>query len=141
MEISEISLDYLFKLIKKNFILICLTGLAGLTAAFSVSYFAIPSVYVSTLKFYVSLPATESGENDLNNLNYAQKVVNTYVQILQTNQFNTTLQQRSGLNYSSKDIGDMISYSLLSNTEVFKIEVSAKDPNVAKQLADYIAEL
>jgi capsular polysaccharide biosynthesis protein len=139
---QEISLSQLLKLIRKNIILILLCAIIGFVGAFSISKFLIPKTYVSTVKLYVSAPETsQNSTSDINALNYAQKVVNTYIEMLQTNSFYQKVIDECKLNYSIEDFKKQVAFSSLNDTEVFQAQVSVHDPNEAKTIADAITKL
>lgn len=138
----EISLEQLYAIFRKNILCIILCALIGFMGAYSISKFAIPKTYVSSVKLYVSEP--NSGQNsisDINALNYAQKVVNTYIEMLQTNNFYQQVIDESKTNYAVKDFGKMVKFSSLNETEVFQAQVSSHNPNEAKTIADAITKL
>jgi Capsular polysaccharide biosynthesis protein len=138
----EISMDQLFRLIKKNMVLILLFAVVGCAGAYAVSSVLIPKTYISTLKLYVSSPGASKGSTtDINELNYAQKVVNTYIEMLETNSFYQKVIDSAGLNYSPEQLKEKITFSSLNNTEVFSAQVSANKPEQAKAIADVIADL
>lgn len=139
---QEISLNQLLKLTRKNISLILLCTIIGFVGAFSISKFVVPKTYVSTVKLYVSAPETnQNSTSDINALNYAQKVVNTYIEMLQTNSFYKKVIDESNLGYTVQDIKKMVVFSSLNDTEVFQAQVSAHDPNEAKTIADTITKL
>lgn len=138
----DISLKQLYKLIQRNIFLILLCAFIGFAGAFSISKFVIPKTYVSTVKLYVSAPQTsQNSGSDINALNYAQKVVNTYIEMLQTNSFYQKVVDESKLSYTVENVKKMVAFSSLNDTEVFQAQVSAPDPNEAKTIADVITKL
>jgi capsular exopolysaccharide synthesis family protein len=66
---------------------------------------------------------------DLNELNYAQKVVTTYISFLQTKKFYDQVIEESNLRLSSEQLKAMTNVESINNTEIFEIRVSSMDPN------------
>jgi capsular polysaccharide biosynthesis protein len=141
----DITLKDFLSILKKNSMFIIICTLAGLAAAFSIAKFAIRPTYVSTVKLYVyTKEASTRPSNDydnLNNLNYAQKIVNTYIEMLRTNSFYKLVKDNSSLDYSIDELKDMIKFEVLNDTEVFQVSVSSHKPEDSKQIADSITSL
>jgi len=138
----DISLEELFRLIRKNILLIIICAMIGSGGAFSISKFAISKTYISTVKLYVSTPeSSQDSTVNFNALNYAQKVVNTYIEMLKTDSFYKKVMDQSKVNYTVDNFRKMVTFSALNNTEVFQAQVSARDPNEAKTIADAITTL
>jgi capsular polysaccharide biosynthesis protein len=140
----EISLKDLFVLLKKNLVFLLCCSLAGCTLAFLFFRFMVKPTYISNVELYVytkesSMPA--ENYNSLNDLNYAQKIVNTYIEMLRTNSFMKEVKENTDLNYSIDDLKKMIKFTVLNDTEVFQVSVSSHKPEDAKQIADTITGL
>lgn len=139
----EITLPQFMKIIRKHLIAVLIFMFVCGIAAFAISKFVMAKNYISTVKLYVFTSAAEADNysTDINELNYAQKVVNTYIEMLQTNSFLENVREQSGVNMKLDDFKKAVTFSTLNDTEVFQAEVSANDPNVAKKIADTISEL
>ncbi|HEX2986193.1 MAG TPA: Wzz/FepE/Etk N-terminal domain-containing protein [Caproiciproducens sp.] len=140
----ELSVKDLFRIIRKNFILLLICGLIGLGGSYSISRYLMHPTYISTVKLYVYTKgdSTQSANyNYLNDLNYAQKVVNTYIEMLRTNSFYKSVKDKANLDYSIDELKDMISFSVLNDTEVFQVSVSSHKPEEAKNIADTVTAL
>ena len=140
----EISLTDLFALLKKNLVFLVCCSLAGCVLAFLIFRFAVKPTYVSNVELYVytkesAVPA--DNYNSLNDLNYAQKIVNTYIEMLRTNSFIKEVKENTNLDYSISDLKKMIKFTVLNDTEVFQVSVSSHKPKDAKQIADTITSL
>jgi capsular polysaccharide biosynthesis protein len=139
----DISLKDFLKLCAKNYIFILLCAAAGLVCAFSISVFLLKPTYISSVKLYVYVRGTapNSQYNSLNDLYYAQKVVNTYIEMLRTDSFYKSVKERSEANYPIEDLKKMIQFAILNDTEVFQVSVSSHNPEEAKRIADTVMEL
>lgn len=140
----DITLKDLMKLLSKNLILIAVCALAGMAVSFSIFKFLVKPTYVSTVKLYVYTKGDAAGldnYNNLNDLNYAQKIVNTYIEMLRTDSFFKAVKDKSSLDYSVDDLKEMIQFSVLNNTEVFQVSVSSHRPEDAKKIADTVTGL
>lgn len=139
----EFSLKDLLKLFAKSLKLILICAVIGLIGAFSIFKFLVKPVYVSSVKLYVYVKdsASNTQYSSLNDLNYAQKVVNTYIEMLRTDSFYKSVKDNSKVSYPIEELSKMIQFNILNGTEVFQISVSSHDPEEAKKIADTVTEL
>lgn len=140
----NITLKDLMKLLSKNLLLLAACALVGAAVSFAVFKFVVKPNYISTVKLYVYTKddGVSIGEyNNLNDLNYAQKIVNTYIEMLRTDSFFKAVKDKAALDYSVEDLKQMIQFSVLNNTEVFQVSVSSHRPEDAKQIADTVTSL
>ncbi|MHB8962493.1 MAG: YveK family protein [Saccharofermentanales bacterium] len=139
MELSI--LDILSILLKRMWIIL-ISAVVGLSGAFIISAFLIAPTYTSSCVMYVN---PNQGEQDqagtYNELQYAQKLVNSYLVILQNSVFLDQVAEKSGLGYSAVQIRDMISLSSINNTEFFEVKIAAPSAQDAYELVGKIAEL
>lgn len=141
----DITLKDFFSILRKNLLFIIICSLVGFAGAFSIAKFAIQPTYVSTVKLYVytkdDSERRSSDYNNLNDLNYAQKIVNTYIEMLRTNSFYKTVKDNSSVDYSVEELQNMIKFEVLNDTEIFQVSVSSHKPEEAKKIADTITDL
>lgn len=136
----DITIKEVFDLLKKSIVFILITAIVFATGSFFVSGFLIPKTYTSNIKLYVETTTSENA-NNYNNLNYAVALVNTYIEMLQTNTFYTQVSEDLNNAYSPDEISKMISFSPLNGTEVFEATIKAYSPIGAKQVADSVAKI
>lgn len=138
----EISIKDIFRIFKRGLWIIVTTAVVFGIIAFGYSKFFIQKTYTSQVKLYVE--TTKSGEssyNDLSSYNYATSLVNTYIEMLQTNNFYDKVANNLDNKYTAAQIGSMISFNNESETEVFTASVKAKTPTEAKIIADSVASV
>ncbi|MDR2939031.1 MAG: hypothetical protein LBV08_01785 [Clostridiales bacterium] len=142
MEYDEISLKSLFDLLVKNIIVIVLSGIAGLVLALVVTTLVIDKEYESNVKLYVYAPSgLQTSSQDVNALNYAQKIVNTYIQMLDARSFYGQILADTNLSYTEEQLMSMVTFSVLNSTEVFEATVVTTDPEESKLIADSITKI
>lgn len=137
----ELSLEQVISILFKNIIFIIICSIIFLAGAFIISEYFIKPTYVSSVKMYV-VPGDASDmvvKQNINDLNYAQKVVNTYIEILKTNSFFDKIAESTGLGFSTEDLKNMVSFKVLNNTEIFQVDVTTQSPTYSKFIADSIA--
>jgi capsular exopolysaccharide synthesis family protein len=141
-DVTEISLQQLIGLLLKNKLLLFLSAVLGVVIALAITVFVLKNQYESTVKLYVYVPAAEqqTSSQDLNAINYAQKVVNTYIQMLDTRSFYTKISDAVGLPaYTPAEMQSMIKFSVLDTTEVFQAAVTSEAPEDSLTIAQAIA--
>ena len=139
----EITLPQLLKLLRKKLSAILACMLIVGIVVFGVSEFVMEKTYVSTVKLYVFTPASSAnnGNENINELNYAQKVVNTYIEMLETSSFFENVEKKAGVDLPLEKFNKMVTFTTLNDTEVFEASASASSPEEAKKIADAISSL
>lgn len=136
----EISFKYIFNIIKKSTAVILVVSLLFAVCSFFVTSFFIKKTYTATVKLYVSTDnKSSSGYDDLNSYNYASKLVATYIQMLNTNNFFTNVSEELSEKYTATELKSMITFTGIDNTEVFEASVVSDSPTEAKKIADAVA--
>lgn len=137
----EFSFKDILHIIRKNIVFMLVVSLViGAGAYFATKLFVRPT-YTSTIKLYVN-PKTNgnSSYDDINSHNYAQKMVATYIEILNTTSFRNEVAKELPDNYTEAFLKKAITYSEVTDTEVFSATVSCDDPIEAKTVADAVAK-
>ena len=79
---------------------------------------------------------------NLNDINASQKLVNTYIVILQNDRIMEQVAKRCDLIYDElKDIKKMFAMKAVNNTEVFSVTVTSKSPELSARMANTMAEM
>jgi capsular polysaccharide biosynthesis protein len=72
-------------------------------------------------------------------MNYAMKMMNTYIEMFQTNSFNQTvandINENLGTNYSASEIADALTFETVSDTSLFKVTATTTDATKSYQIA------
>lgn len=129
----EFSMKEIIALLTKRFVLIALCTLAGLATFFIINRYVTKPSYTASVQMYVSSTETATTAN-LNELNYAQKVVTTYINFLQTKVFYKQVIEESHMNYTQAQLKKMTTIQSVNNTEIFQISVTSYDPEDSYQL-------
>lgn len=136
----EFTLKELIDVIMKRMIFILIAIIVCLCSFFLYSKFIIKPSYTATLQMYVN-PISNESIASLNDINYAQKLVNTYINFLQTNTFYNQVSEASDLNYTQKQIKLMTQIKAIDNTEIFSISVTTHNPNDSYNLVILMEEI
>lgn len=136
----EFTVKEVIELLRKRFLIIVIGTLVGFSSFYIFSQYIAKPYYTASVQLYVN-PATADPMENLNELNYAQKVVNTYINFLQTKVFYQRILEETGLDYSLQQLKDMTKISAVGNTEIFQIQVTAYDREDAYILTKAMQEI
>ncbi|MDF2512425.1 MAG: hypothetical protein K0S04_2291 [Herbinix sp.] len=136
----EYSLADILAIMMKHFLVIVVCTFIGFVSFFVVNRYITDPSYTAQVKLYVN-PNEATGTGALNELNYAQKVISTYINFLRTNQFYKEVMKGSGLNYTADDLRGMTTIQSIDNTEIFEISVTSNDPEHSYLLVKTMQEL
>lgn len=132
------------EVIKKNLIFILVTTLLFACGSYFITKFFVPKKYTATVSFYVETLISDDANVPSSSLlsmhNYAQKLVATYIRMLDTNKCYTELSEALGERYTPNQLHSMISYKNDGNTEVFDVSVVTGSASEAKEIADAFAQ-
>ena len=141
-----ISPKMIFEVLRKNLVFIIITVLVCTVGSFFITNFLVTKHYTSSISLYVETvdvqaDSPNSAVYSLNMQNYALKLVNTYIRMLDTNTFYTKLADELGDKYTPAQLSRMISFKSDETTEVFDVRVVSESPTESKIIADTIAEV
>ena len=141
----EIDLLHLAKvLMKKWWLILLVTIITGVASLVGTLFFVTP-LYTSDVKFYVNNSDISVGNITASitsgDISAAQSLVDTYIVILKSRSTINDVIQRGGLDYSYGQLASMVEASSVNGTEIFEVTVTNKDPEMAKKIANDIAEI
>lgn len=144
-EYYTIDVLYVVKSLWKRIWIVVLCGIMTAAIGFLISAFCITPTYSSNIKLYVNNKSfsleTTNPSISISDLTAAQSLVKTYGEILNSR---TTLErviEKSGVDYSWKELSEMIECSASNNTEIMLVTVTCEDPYVASNIANTIADV
>ena len=141
----SIDIGHIFKSLWRRIWIIGLIGLLTAAIGFSLSAFVISPKYSSSVKLYVNNGVASSGNNEFSvnssELSAAQSLVRTYGEILNSRATLEWVIKDAGVNYTWKELSDMIEYAPAGNTEIMRVTVTTNDPYEASRIANTIAEV
>ena len=141
----EIDLLHLAKvLMKKWWLILLVTIITGVASLVGTLFFVTP-LYTSDVKFYVNNSDISVGNITASitsgDISASQSLVDTYIVILKSRSTINDVIQRSGVDYNYGQMVDMMEASSVNGTEIFEVTVTNKDPEMAKKIANDIAEI
>lgn len=114
------------------------TILAGLIM-FVISAFIMTPQYKSTSKLYVLSKSTSI--TSLADLQMGTNLTNDYMEIVGGRPILDTVINNLGLDYTYSQLANLISFSNPSDSRILEISVTHPDPQVAKEIADEMADV
>ena len=144
-DFTEIDLKQLIlALVHKAWLLVLCALVAGGISYFYTANFITP-MYRASVSVYVNNSNTQTGSNPSyisgTDLATAQRLVNTYVNIIKSNTVLEKVVEQSGLDLTAEQIRGMMTAASVEDTEIFEIYISNADPELAAQVANAIAEV
>lgn len=144
-EFSEIDLKQLILVLLHKAWLIVLCALLMGAAAYAYTANFITPLYRASVSIYVNNANPQLGSNSTyisgTDLATAQRLVNTYVNIIRSNTVLEKVAEQSGLDITAEQIRNMMTAESVEDTEIFEIHISSADPVLAAQVANAIAEV
>ena len=134
----EIDLRELFLALKKKIVWILLAAIIFAGAAGLITKFAMTPIYSSTAQLYV---VSKGGLSQLTDLTMGTQLTQDYMVIVKTRPVLDKVIEDLHLDMDYKELGDKITVENPSDTRIMQITVKDKDPEVAKEITQDLAEV
>ena len=129
----EIDLSELFKVLKKNILMIIIVSLLCAVIGLFTSVFVIDKKYSSEATIYITPRVTEQGTIDYNSVQTNSKMVNNYMEILKGETILAKVAKQVGLE-SYEEVLDTLSITNPENTELISVSAKTTDPELSQQI-------
>jgi capsular polysaccharide biosynthesis protein len=144
-EYYTVDLLHIVKTLWRQAWIIALSGLLTAAMGFAFSAFVITPTYSSSIKLYVNNTSFSLGNTSFSisasELTAAQSLVRTYGEILGSRSTLERIIDKADVDYTYKDLQDMIDYAPSNDTEIMRVTVTTTDPYEASKIANTIAEV
>lgn len=142
-QVVGISLVDILLSLKNHIVLIILVVALFTGLSWGINKFLIIPKYDSTVKFYIEASTVENDNPSagLQAVNLAQRIANTYVELMKTNAFCDLLVEETGRDLTIKELREMIKYKSLQDTEILEASVRTSDPDLSLEIANTIAKV
>lgn len=139
----EIDLAELFiALCKKAWLIAIATVLVGAIVGAYACFFITPTYKASAMMYVNNNSVSVGGTSfDLSDINAAKSLVNTYIVILNSRNVLNDVIEESGVDYSYKELKQMITTGAVDSTEVFEVVVTSTNPEEAELIANSICSV
>jgi len=139
----EIDMKKLVLVYLEDWWLIAIGTIIAVLISFVYTRNFITPMYSASVTVYVN--SVKAGEEityiSNSTLATAQKLVNTYVNIIESSTVLTKVAEASGLDITAADIYRSMSATQVDDTEIFKVHISHRDPVYAATIANTIAKV
>ena len=141
-ETIELDLREIWRvLLKRIWIIVLCTVIAG-TAVLIYTVNFVPPQYTASVSMYVN---NNSGKDSdyisSGDLAVALRLVETYVNIIQSDSVLEKVADDTGLMLTARQIRSMLSASAVGETEMFKVTVTSTNPQMSADIANTIAKI
>ncbi len=144
-EYYTVDVSHIAKTLWRRAWLIALCGLLAAAIGFSISAIAIAPTYSSYVKLYVNNSSFSLGNTSFSisssELTAAQSLVRTYGDILISRSTLERVIDKAGVDYTWKELAEIVSYAPSNDTEIMRVAVTCEDPYEASKIANTIAEV
>lgn len=142
MQYDEMTLEDIFKALKKRWLLILSVTLMFLIGgSVFVLFFGPVPQYQSSTTVLVDYRASETEVLTQNDINLSQKLVQTYTEIIKSLTILNPVIEEMDLSLTPNELLKKISVSQVNETEIIKISVTDEDPILARDIANTLAEI
>ncbi len=138
---EEIELRDLFYMITKRIWLIVLVTVLSVITSGLVSVFLLTPQYETFTTLMLGKPADYNSEENYSyqDILTNQKLIGTYGEIAKSRGVLEEVKSELELDLTTKELSEMITVSLLKNTEIIKVTVSDTSPERASDIANKVA--
>ena len=138
IDLQKLLLAYL----RKWWLIVAAAVVAGLLALYVTANFITP-MYEAEVTVYVNNIRSDQQVEYISNTNLAtsQRLVNTYIAIIESGTLLEKVAEESGLEVTVKDIHKAMKAEQVDDTELFTVTITLPDPEQAAQLANTLAEV
>lgn len=133
------------EVLKKNAVFIVITVLLFSLCSLFVTKFFITKQYTSKVSLYVDTAGNDDSAYNssavLNQQTYAQRLVATYIRMLDTTKFYTAISENLQEKYTPTQLSRMIRFTSDEDTEIFDVYIVSESPTESKRIGDAVAEV
>lgn len=138
----ELDLGALLKFLSKRIwiIVLCTVLLGACVFAYTVNF--VTPTYDASVTIYVNNNSNKSGDTiSSSDLAVALKLVNTYVNIIESDTVLDKVISEAGMNLTAQKVRGMLSAAPVDETEMFKVTIRSHNAQMSADLANAIARV
>lgn len=134
--------EYLFILKKKLWIIALSAIICGLISGI-VSFYVLPPIYEANTSLIVNkeIDDKENKMTTSDDLNFVQKLAVTYGEIIKSRTVITSTINKLKLDMTYEELSETVSVTNVPDTQIIKISVQNKNPNIAAKICNTIPEI
>ena len=134
--------EYFFILKKKMWLIVLAAVICGVISGL-VSFYVLKPVYEANTTLIVNkeVDDKETQMTTTDDLNYVQKLALTYGEIIKSRTVITSTINKLNLNMTYEDLSESVSVTNVADTQIIKISVQNKNPQIAAKICNTIPEI
>lgn len=134
--------EYFFILKKKLWIIALSAIICGLISGV-VSFYVLPPIYEANTSLIVNkeIDDKENKMTTSDDLNFVQKLAVTYGEIIKSRTVITSTINKLKLDMTYEELSETVSVTNVPDTQIIKISVQNKNPNIAAKICNTIPEI
>jgi capsular polysaccharide biosynthesis protein len=136
---ETISLQELFKTLKKRMGLIALITIIAITISGVVSFWILTPIYQTSTQILVTQTKQEQSQFNTQDIQANLQLINTYNQIIKSPAILAIVKEELDLERSVSALNNQVTVDSAQNSQVVNISVQDEDPKMAVELANKIA--
>jgi capsular polysaccharide biosynthesis protein len=138
---ETISLQDIFKTIKKRLVMIIVITLAATMVSALVTYFFITPQYEASTQILVNQASDAQSQYNLNQIQTNVQYINTYSVIIESPTVLKSVIDKLNLDMTTNDLKNILTVNSEQNSQVFTVAVQDADPTQAVKIANTIASV
>ncbi|WP_372868892.1 YveK family protein [Planomicrobium okeanokoites] len=138
---ETISLQDLFKTIRKRLGLIALLTILAITIAGVISFLVLTPVYQTSTEILVNQSPSETGQLTNQNIQTDLQLINTYSGIIKSPAILDQVVEEMNLDMTTDQLTDKITVSNADQSQIVNITVQDEDPAMAVEIANTTASV
>ncbi|WKA54008.1 YveK family protein [Planococcus shixiaomingii] len=138
---ETISLQDLFKTLKKRLGLIALLTILAITIAGVVSYLFLTPIYETSTQILVNQEKTDAAQMINQNIQADLQLINTYSVIIKSPAILDQVEEQLNLGLTVDQLNEKITVATAENSQVVNVTVQDPDPQVAVDIANMTANV
>ena len=135
---EEIDLSEIFNIIKRNIMVILVSGLVLGVFAFSYTKFLVKKQYVSSGTLIVNNKKSESSSVTNDEITSAKNLASVYSIVIKSEPILNTVKTNLNLDMTTEALSRLITVSSVDATQVMKVSVKTTDPNLSEKIASEV---
>lgn len=138
---QEIDIKSLVYILIKKYKIILLVSVLGLILSFLTTKLFIDAKYSSYASLYVNNTQTQGQDSiiNINDINASQKLINTYIVILQDKEFLKLVAANMNNEVTVEYLKDVVKMNAKNDTNILQIVASTNNPELSARICNQIA--
>ena len=136
MEEQVISISEIFEALKKRWILIASITIIATLVSGILSFFVINPTYETSSKVFIGKEEANSEAYNNNDIQMYQKLLQTYAEIIKTNEVIDDAINKTGFEISVGEVKQGLTVSPIADTQILQVKYKNKNPEIAKDILE-----